>query len=312
MKYLFSLAVLAALAFVIRKLGLKKVEQIGKSILESFKEEPAPKTAETKPVENKELAGDQASLAALEIIYKDVLAKISTLQQEQKWGVKDDNGFYYSIDKDGVLFSGANSTDEYNTMVQQLKDYTDKKAVLTKKIAGETTQTQSLELPLELQAILSAIKAKLHYSVDEDSNDNNEQDTNTDNDNSDYGSYGSYGNDGGGSGGGGYFPYQPAVVTPVTTTTPVNTPVSASSIFSNILNVPKHAEVLPVKSFGNLSNILNGLGTTPQVTPTPTPTPNTPVISTVQTNNASNARTSNARTNNNYSHRHASSGRRRY
>jgi hypothetical protein len=302
MKIIFSLVLLGALALIIRKLGLKKTEELAKEVAKEVALAPFKaaahiiKATETntdanKTADDKELATDQASLAALETEYKSVLDKIATLQHEQKWGVQDEHGFYYSIDKDGVLFSGGNSTEEYNSMVQQLKDYTDKKAALTKKIAGET-KPQSLELPLELQAILSAIKAKLHFSVDEDGDDNAEQDNNTDNDNSDYGSHGSYSNDGGGSP---FMPYQPAVVTPVTaaTTTPV---------FSSILNNPIKMQPLPIKSFGNLSNIFN---TTPQVTPTPTPTPNTPVINNVHTSTASSARTSN-----NHSHRHA--GRRRF
>jgi hypothetical protein len=217
MKIFFSLVLLGALALIIRKLGLKKIEEIGKGFMHSntkdAQETKAPEintTDANKKIENKEL------------------------------------------------------------------------------VAGETTQTQSLELPLELQAILSAIKAKLHFSVDEDNNGNTEQDNNTENDNSDYGSHGSYGNDGGG--GGALMPYQPAIVTPVTATT-------ATPVFSSISNTPIKFQPLPIKSFGNLSNILNGLGTTPQVTPTPTP--NTPIINNVHTSTASSARTSN-----NHSHRH--------
>jgi hypothetical protein len=303
MKIIFSLVLLGALALIIRKLGLKKTEEIAKEVaLHPFKvaaqiiKASETNTDANKTAADKELTTDQASLTALETEYKSVLDKIATLQHEQKWGVKDEHGFYYSVDKDGVLFSGGNSSDEYNTMVGQLKDYTDKKAVLTKKIAGET-KPQSLELPLELQAILSAIKAKLHFSVDEDNNDDAEQGNNNDYDNRDYGNYGSYGNDGGS----GAFPYQPAVVTPITATT-------TTPLFSSILNTPIKAEPLQIKSLGNLSNILNGLGITPQVTPTPKP--NIPVINTVHTNTGSNTRTSNARTNNNYSHRHG--GRRRF
>jgi hypothetical protein len=227
MKIIFSLVVLGALAFIIRKLGLKKIEAIAK--------------VDTQP----------------------------TTKVEQE------------------------------TSSTQINNPTAKSEEVNKHIAN-VEFTESLELPLELQAILSAIKAKLHFSVDEDTDDNKEQDTNSDNDNNDYGNI-PFNNDGGNGGGGGYFPYQSPVVTPVTA---ITTPVSAASIFSSILNTPIKVQPLPIKSFGNLSNIINGLGTTPQVTPTPTP--NTPVINTVHTTTASSARTSN-----NHSYRHTG-GRRRF
>ncbi len=226
MKIFFSLVLLGALALIIRKLGLKKIEGIGKSFMH-------PNTKDAKETKTPDTNTTDATIKA------------------------------------------------------------EKKEI----VAEEITPTQSLELPLELQAILSAIKTKLHFNLDEDSKDNAEQGNNTDNDNSDYSSYNSYGNDGGGSGGGGgnYLPYQPAIVTPVTATT--TTPV-----LSSILNTPIKSQPLPIKSFGNLSNVVTGLGTTPQVTPTP----NTPVINTVHTSTASSARTSN-----NHSYRHAG-GRRRF
>lgn len=133
-----------------------------------------------------------------------------------------------------------------------------------KTVTDKTAQPQSLELPLELQAVLAAIKSKLHFSVDENSEDNTEDGSdNTYNDYSDYGNYNSFGNDGGG--GGAYYPYQPPLVTPVVaaTTTP---------LFSSVLTPVKSA-TLPIKPL------------------TPTPTPNPPVLSTVHT--ASGARTSN-------------------
>jgi len=244
MKIFFSLVALGALAFIIHKLGAKKIVH---EIEDKLHIKHTESNTETK-TENTQLITDTKTLTDLEAANKDVLDRIKKLQDANKWGVKDDKGFYYSVDSKGEIFSGDNSSDEYEVMVKQLADYNAKKDELTKKIATETpAQKQSLELPLAVKAIIESIKLKFsHKSSLDDEDTPNDDEQNQDEQNNNYDNENNYGgnySDGGGYGGGGAMPYMPpfppltpaqaavispAIVAPVTAITP--TPLAAPII----------------------------------------------------------------------------------
>src|ERR1700757_4060395 len=199
MKIFLSLVTLGVLAFVIHKLGAKKIvheieDKIFTKHTENSSTNDTPKKDENitaqnaasgnAPVQNSELAADTKTLSDLDAANKDVLERIKKLQDANKWGVKDDKNFYYSIDSKGEIFSGGNSSEEYEVMAKQLADYNAKKDVLTKKIAGESAaeQKQSLELPLALKAIIESIKSKFVHksSLDEDEQNDDGQNNNQD------------------------------------------------------------------------------------------------------------------------------------
>jgi hypothetical protein len=237
MKIFLSVVTLGVLAFIIHKLGAKKIVH---EIEDKFSIHHTSKKDENiaaqnsalsnAPVQNSELSTDTKTLTDLEAANKDVLDRIKKLQDANKWGVKDDTGFYYSVDSKGEIFSGDNSSEEYEVMLKQLADYNAKKDELTKKITAESAapQKQSLELPLAIKAIIESIKLKFAHksSLDDD------EETQSNNDEGDNYGGGTY-SDGGGYGGGGmpYMPpfapltpaqaavISPAVVAPVTTIT---------------------------------------------------------------------------------------------
>jgi hypothetical protein len=246
MKIFLSLVTLGVLAFVIHKLGAKKiVHEIEDKIFTHHTSTKNENTQEQNSelshasVQNSELAADTKTVADLEVANKDVLERIKKLQDANKWSVKDDKGFYYSIDSKGEIFSGGNSSEEYEVMAKQLADYNAKKDVLTKKIAGESAaeQKQSLELPLALKAIIESIKSKFVHKSSLDEDEQNDEGQNNNQDEGD--NYGGHYSDGGGYGGGAAMPYtspfppltpaqaaviSPAVVAPVTPLTVTQTP----------------------------------------------------------------------------------------
>ncbi|MFI5141090.1 MAG: hypothetical protein ACHQII_01930 [Bacteroidia bacterium] len=245
MKIFLSIVTLGALAFIIHKLGAKKIVQ---EIEDKFSTNHTSKKDDNTEAQKQELIADTKTVAELEAANKDLLDRIKKLQDANKWGVKDDKGFYYSVDSKGEIFSGDNSSDEYEVMEKQLADYNAKKDELTKKIAAETpAQKQSLELPLAVKAIIESIKLKFSHksSLDENGDEQNDDGQNQDEQNSYSDNENNYGNgnysDGGGyGGGGGAMPYvspfppltpaqaaiiSPAIVAPVTAITP--TPLAA-------------------------------------------------------------------------------------
>jgi hypothetical protein len=296
MKIFISLIILGSLAFLVSKFGYKKtIEEIEDKASEAAAAlKYAASSDSNSPTDNApkqdttQLDKDKASLAALQndAGNKDLLRRIGILQGQNKWGVKDENGFYYSVDSTGVVFSGSNSTDEYDTMLQQQTDYNTKVAALTKSITGETPAenkpveegmggANGLEIPLEIKLLISAIKSKFSLeSVDEDE-DNGNENSDTDNDDADYHNNYNGGNNGGndnGGGGGGNnnnnpYPFANTVLPSAVVTAPIASTIPTGSTLANILSQPI--------TMGTLHPRIN---LTPfNVTPTPTPVIN-PVV----------------------------------
>jgi hypothetical protein len=319
MKIFISIIILSSLALLIKKFGAKNIAQeIEDKAAEAaasirFMASGANNNNTDSNSTNNELKkdttqldADKASLTALQndTGNKDLLKRIGILQAQNKWGVKDENGFYYSVDSTGVVFSGGNSTDEYNTMLQQQTDYNTKVAALTKTISDETStenkpvakaagKVNGLEIPLEIKLLISTIKSKLGLKSVDENEDNGNENSNTDNDDADYqNNYNNGGNNNGGDNGGGGgnnnnnpYPFANTIL-----------PTAATSILptgatlANILSQPIHATILP--------HTLNF----PPINITPIPVINNPVIANAP---ASSARqTINHRHSGHYYHNH--------
>ena len=301
MKIFISLIILSSLVFLVSKFGYKKtVEEIedkaseAAAALKYAASSDSNSPADSAPKQDTtQLDKDKASLAALQndAGNKDLLKRIGILQGQNKWGVKDENGFYYSVDSTGVVFSGSNSTDEYDTMLQQQTDYNTKVAALTKSITGETSTeskpvdegmggANGLEIPLEIKLLISAIKSKFSLeSVDEDE-DNGNDNSDTDNDDADYHNNYNGGNNGGndnGGGGGGNnnnnpYPFANAVLPSAVVTAPIASAIPTGQTLANILSQPITMSTIHPRI--NLSPF--------NVTPTPTPVINNPVVANTQ------------------------------
>jgi hypothetical protein len=276
MKIFLSIVTLGVLALIIHKLGAKKIVHEIEDTFSSHTEN----NNEQAPAQNSDLATDAKTLADLENNNKDLVSRIKKLQDANKWNVKDANGFYYSVDSKGEIFSGGNSSEEYETMAKQLADYNAKKEELTKKIAAESS---AADKQLAIKAIIESIKLKFSHksSLDDDgqsadeqndegqNNDDDAENNYSDNTYSDGGDYGGgYGGGYGGSGGGGATPYIPpfppltpaqaaiispviaAPVTPLTTVTA--TPAPAPMI------TPFHFN--PKRFFINPMHLANPVG----------------------------------------------------
>ena len=292
MKIFLSIIILGSLALLIKKFGAKN---IAKEIEEKAAEAAAAikhitvgesehhTDNETKK-DTTHLDTDKASLASLQndAGNKDLLKRTGILQAQNKWGVKDENGFYYSVDSSGVLFSGGNSTDEYNTMLQQQTDYNTKVAALTKTITDETKQVEEgmggvhgLEIPLQIKLMLAAIKSKFSVENADEEGDNGNENNNSDNDDADYhNNYNGGNNSGGDNGGGGGsnnnnpYPFGNTVLPSAVVTTPATSVIPTGQTLANILNQPFTMSTLHPRI--NLSPF--------NITPTPTPVINNPVI----------------------------------
>jgi len=260
MKIFLSLVTLGVLAFVVHKLGAKKIVNEIEDKLSihhaSTKTEDTPvqnSELSNAPVQNSELPADTKTLSDLEAANKDVLDRIKKLQDANKWDVKDDKGFYYSIDSKGEIFSGDNSSEEYEVMAKQLADYNTKKDELTKKIAAESSSSEkhSLELPLAVKAIIESIKLKFSHksSLDEEEQTDDEQNSNYDNENNYEG--GNY-SDGNNNGGGGALPY----VSPLPPITPTQATVISPALVTPVTVTSAPAPILPPFHF-NPRNFFN-------------------------------------------------------
>jgi hypothetical protein len=298
MKIVISIILLGSLIFLVKKFNAKKpAKEISNETTEAADTNNVTDNGSNNPTDNEskkvpaQLDTDKASLAALQndAGYKDVLNRIGILQAQNKWGVKDEGGFYYSVDNAGIVFSGGNSTDEYNSMVTQQTDYNTKVAALTKSIADAegtpatepskevdkaTGTVSSLELPLEIKLMISAIKSKFSLdNADEEANNSEDEDTDEENNNNNYngGNYG--GNDNGGGGGGSNnnnpYPFANTVLPSAILPTAATSVIPTGATLANILSLPITKGVLPFK--GNILPF--------NITPTPTPvinsTPNT-------------------------------------
>jgi len=298
MKIFISIIVVGSLIFLVKQFSAKKpAKQISDETTEAADTKNVTDNGSNNPTDNEskkvptQLDTDKASLATLQSDagYKDVLNRIGVLQAQNKWGVKDENGFYYSVDTSGVVFSGGNSTDEYDTMLQQQTDYNTKVAALTQSITGEAstekTSTESkpvdegmggvngLEIPLQIKLMIAAIKSKFSLeSVDEDE-DNGNDNSDTDNDDADYHNNYNGGNNGGndnGGGGGGNnnpYPFANTVLPSAVVTAPIASTIPTGQTLANILSQPITMGTIHPRI--NLSPF--------NITPTPTPVIN-PVV----------------------------------
>lgn len=290
MKIFISIIILGSLAFLVSKLGAKKtvkeIEDKASEAAAMLKHitvgEHTDGTAKETKKDTTQLDADKASLIALQndAGYKDVLKRIGILQAQNKWGVKDENGFYYSVDTSGVLFSGGNSTDEYNTMLQQQTDYNTKVAALTKSITDETStenkpveegmgSVHGLEIPLEIKLMISAIKSKFSVeNADEDADSNEDEDTENNNNYINGGNYGGNDNGGGGNNNNNPYPFANTVIPSAVVTTPATSAIPTGQTLANILSQPITMGTLHPRIVLPPFN----------VTPTPTPVINNPVI----------------------------------